>query len=259
MDKEIVIVVPTETAAYEVVRALKALDDEGSVELYTSAVVQKAADGTIDVKDDRTLSGPWGTALGVTVGALIGLLAGPVGVAVGASIGGAAGLGGDLAYSGLMGDFVDNVARRLRPGDYAVCASLWEDWTMPVDTVASGAGGAVFRQATDDFVVAQIRAEMQALDEEMAHVGAEIARARDDAKAKLEAKRQEIQAKQRAQRARLKERAAKLQASWEARVASIQQKAAAAKAEARVRHQEHVEKLSRFAQLQKESFRQLFT
>ncbi len=41
MDKEIVIVVPTEDAAYRVVQALGALDDEGSIELYASAVVTK--------------------------------------------------------------------------------------------------------------------------------------------------------------------------------------------------------------------------
>ena len=129
---------------------------------------------------------------------------------------------------------------------------------MPIDAAAASAGGVVFRQATDDVVIAQIRAEMQSLDEEMAHVGAEIARSRDDAKAKLEARRAELQAKQRAERARLKERASQLQASWEAKLASIRQKTAAAKADAKVRHEQHMEKLSRFAERQRESFRQLF-
>jgi hypothetical protein len=38
MDKEIVIVVPTEAAAYEVVKSLKALDDEGSIELQKQSL-----------------------------------------------------------------------------------------------------------------------------------------------------------------------------------------------------------------------------
>jgi uncharacterized membrane protein len=258
MDKEIVIVVPTEVAAYEVVRALGALDAEGSIELYTSTVVEKRADGTVDVKEDRNDRPAWGTAIGLTLGALVGLLAGPVGAAVGASIGGAAGLGSELAYSGIAGDFVRDVGQRLEPGRYAVCASVWEDWTAPVDLVASSSGGMVFRQATDDVAIAQIRAEMQSLREDEAQLAAEIAVARDADKARLEAKRDELQAKQRAQRERLKERAKKLQATWEAKTASIQQKTAAAKAEAKARHQAHMDKLAQFAALQRESFRELF-
>jgi uncharacterized membrane protein len=257
MDREIVIVVPTETAAYEVLKGLKALDDDGSIELYSSTVVERTADGTVAVKDERG-HGPWGTALGLSLGALVGLLGGPVGVAVGAAIGGAAGLGGDLAYSGFAGDFLRDVETRLGPGRHAVCASVWEDWTVPIDVVSADAGGQVFRQATDDVVIAQIRAEVRSLDEERAHLTAEIARAGADAKAKLEAKREELKAKERVQRGRLKEQASKLQASWEAKMASIQRKAADAKAEARARHQEHMDKLARFASLQKDSFRALF-
>ena len=61
-----------------------------------------------------------------------------------------------------------------------------------------------------------------------------------------------------AQRERLQKRASKLEESWEAKIASIKEKAAAAKAEAKTRHQQHVEKLARFAAAQKESFHQLF-
>ena len=258
MDKEIVIVVPTEAAGYEVVRALKALDDEGSIELYSSTVIGKKADGAMEIKDTRHLRGAWGTVLGLSTGALIGLLAGPVGVAVGATIGGAAGLGGDLAYSGFAGDFVHDVSARLQPGGYAVCASVWEDWMAPIDVAVSPFGATVFRQATDDVVVAQIRAEMQALGEERAHLEAEIAHATGQAKGKLEARRAELRAKQAAQRDRLQKRASKLEESWEAKIASIKEKAASAKAEVKSRHQQHVEKLARFAAAQRDAFHQLF-
>jgi uncharacterized membrane protein len=258
MDKEIVILVTTEADAYEVVEALKALDDEGSIELYASTVVLKTANGAIDIKDTRHLRAPWGTALGLSTGALIGLLAGPVGVAVGAAIGGAAGLGGDLAYSGFAADFVRDVSARLQPGGYAVCASIWEDWTVPVDVAVAPFGGVALRQATDDFVVAQIRGEMQALKEEQAQIEAKIAHAKDATKAKLEAKRVELRSKQVAQREKLHECARTLQESWDAKLASIKEKAASAKADAKVRHQAHMDKLARFAALQKESFRELF-
>ncbi len=257
MDKEIVIVVPTEDAAYRVVQALGALDDEGSIELYASAVVTKTAGGMINTKDTNRRA-PWGTALGLSTGALIGLLAGPVGAAVGAAIGGAAGLGGDLAYSGFAGDFVNDVSARLKPGTTAVCASIWEDWTVPVDVAVSPLGAIVFRQATDDVIVAQIRAEMKSIKEEQDHLEAEIANAKGEAKSKLELKRNELRAQQKAQREKLQKRAHKLQESWDAKIASIKEKAASAKADAKTRHQQHEEKLGRFVALQKQSFHELF-
>lgn len=259
MDKEIVIIVNNENAAYSALKALKALDDEGSIELYASSVIAKDANGVATVKDTRQVHGPWGTALGLSTGALIGLIAGPVGVAIGAAIGGAAGLGGDLAYSGFAGEFVQGVSARLAPGKCAVCASIWEDWTVPVDAAVTSVGGEILRQSTEDVVIAQIRAEMQALKEEQAQHEAEIARASAEVKTKLEAKREEIRAKHTARRERLQKRAQELQAAWTAKIASIEAKVSSANAEAKARHEQHMEKLGRFAELQKQSFRELFS
>jgi uncharacterized membrane protein len=262
VDKELVIVVPTDAAAYAVVNALKGLDSDGSIELYSSTVIAKSKDGTLTTKakETRELLAPVGTALGLSTGALIGLLAaaGPVGAAIGAAAGGAVGFGGDLAYSGFVGDFVHDVVARLQPGYYAVCASVWEDWSAPVDLAVAPFGAVVLRQPTDDIVVAQIRADVRALEEELTHLDAEIARAESDAKAKLETRRNELLAKQAAQRERLQKRANALQQSWEARIASIKRKVSDAKADAKARHEQHKEKLSRFAAQQKEAFQELF-
>ncbi|HXX67135.1 MAG TPA: DUF1269 domain-containing protein [Polyangiaceae bacterium] len=257
MDKEIVIVVPNETAAYEVVKALKGLDDEGSIELYASTVVVKSPDGTLTVKDAHGLRPPWAAAVGMATGALIGLLAGPVGVAAGAAVGGAAGLGGDLTYSGFAGEFVYGVAAKLQPGSYAVFASVWEDWTVPIDTAAAPYGGVVFRQATDDVVTAQIKADWQATKDDAAHLEAEITKAAGDTKTKLQAKRDELRKKEAAQRERLLKRVQRLQESWDAKIASAKSKAEAGKAEAKARHEHHAQKLSRFAATQKQAFHDL--
>ena len=133
MDKEIVVVVSNEVSAYEVFKALKALDDQGSIELYASTVVMKTPEGRLTVKSSHELRGPWAPMLGMSTGALIGLLAGPAGMAAGAAIGAATGLGAELTYTGFAGDFLYDVAAKLQPGTWAVCASLWEDWTVPVD------------------------------------------------------------------------------------------------------------------------------
>jgi uncharacterized membrane protein len=258
MDKELVIVVPNEAAAYEVVKALKGLDEEGSIELYSSTVVVKSANGPVTVKDTpRHLRGPWTTALGVSTGALLGLLAGPAGAAAGAVIGGAAAIGGDLAYSGFAGDFVHDIAANLQAGSYAVCASLWEDWTVPVDLATAPFGAVVFRQATDDVVAAQIGAEWQATKDDVAHLEAEISRAAGDQRVKLEARRDELRKRLAAQREKLQNRVSKLQESRDARIASIRAKVETARSDVRARHQQHVEKLSHFAAAQRQAFHEL--
>ncbi len=258
MDRQIVIVVPSETAAYQVVKALKGLDDEGSIELYTATVVTKTAAGTLTVKDDHRMRGPWATVLGMSTGALLGLLAGPVGAAVGAIVGGGAALGGELTYSGFAGDFVYDVAAKLQPGSYAVCASVLEDWTVPVDVAIAPFGAVVFRQSTDDVVLAQLRAGWCQMEDELLHLDNEIQQAAGEQKAKLEAKRDELRKQQALQRQKLNERAARLKETWDAEIASIQAKAEHARAEARARHEQHVQKLSRFAAEQKKAFAELF-
>ena len=168
------IVVPNEVAAYDIVKALKGLDDQGAIELYSATVVMKSDTGTLTVKQTHDTRGPWAAALGVSTGALLGLLAGPIGAVAGATIGGAAFLGGELAYSGFAGDFVHAVESKLQPGAYAVCASLWEDWTVPVDVATAPYGAIVFRQTTDDVVAAQIRADWQATKDELNHLESEM-------------------------------------------------------------------------------------
>jgi uncharacterized membrane protein len=258
MNKELVIVVATEEAASRVAVALEALDVAGSIELYSSTIVAKSRDGKLEVENVHRHAGPWRTLLGLSSGALVGLLGGPVGAAVGAAIGGAAGLGGDLAVHGFTGDFVAEVAKRLEPGKYAVCATVWEDWAEDVDGAVAPFGAVVFRVATDDVVVARIAAEMQAMKEEQDQLAAEIQSATGDAKKKIEARRDELRAKHDAERERLQARAEKLQARWKAELASIDAKMSKARAEAKARHQRHRDKLSSFTERERESLRIVF-
>jgi uncharacterized membrane protein len=253
VDKELVLVVPSEVAAYEVVKALEELDHAGFIELYSSTVVVKEATGALVVRRTRDLRGPWANALQLSTGALLGLLGGLTGAFAGME-----GLGSELAYSGIALDFVHDVAQSLKLGSYAVCASLWEDWTGPVDESTEPFGAVVFRQAPDEVAVAQTRTEWQVAKEELAHLDAEVARAEGERKAILEAKRHELGAKQAELREYLLMRAARLQEIWAARIASIQAKLETATAEARSRHEQHAAKLSRFAAAQLVAFYDLF-
>src|SRR5262245_61952840 len=105
MDRDLVVVVPTESAAYDALRALRKLDDEGSIELYAEAVITKQQDGEVKLQAKRDAMLGLGTLLGASTGALVGLLAGPAGAAAatGVAVGGGAGIASDIAYSGFSG------------------------------------------------------------------------------------------------------------------------------------------------------------
>jgi ElaB/YqjD/DUF883 family membrane-anchored ribosome-binding protein len=71
--------------AYEALSKLKELDGQGQVEVAGAAVVARAENGTITVKDEVGDSGYTGTATGGIIGLVIGILGGPFGVLLGGS------------------------------------------------------------------------------------------------------------------------------------------------------------------------------
>jgi len=171
---------------------------------------------------------------------------------------GAAGFAGETAYSGITGDFLDKVSRKLTPGTWAVCADVDEDWTMPIDDAASAVGGMVFRQPVGDAIRAEMKAEDDAAREELAQMDAEIERAKGETRAKLEAKREALKAAHERRAEKCRARAEEIKKSWDAKLAAVQDKARRAKDAAKARHEEHARKLEKFVAQQKESYRELF-
>src|SRR5215467_15621568 len=149
MDRMLVVVFDNESKAYEGKKALLQLDGEGSISVYGYAVLAKNADGSASVKQGDDV-GPIGSLLGTSLGSLIGVLAGPAGLAVGASAGLLAGGAFDVSNAGIGSDFIDDVAKVLRPNKIAVVAEIDEDWTTPVDTRMEAIGGTVFRRALSE-------------------------------------------------------------------------------------------------------------
>ena len=73
MSKMIVSVFDDEQTAYKGTQALTELHREGSISVYSAAVVSRDADGAIRIKDAGD-EGPLGSALGMLTGAIIGVL-----------------------------------------------------------------------------------------------------------------------------------------------------------------------------------------
>jgi uncharacterized membrane protein len=185
MDKMLVAVFPTEGAAYQGSKALSDLDQEGSIVLYATAVIAKDVGGKVTVKQEAD-QGPLGTTVGLLTGTLVGLIGGPVGAAAGGYVGMAGGGMFDLTRAGVAADYVDEVAKSLKPGKVAVVAEIDEEWVTPVDTRMEALGGEVLRRARSEVVDAQIASEQAAMKEEIAELKAEATKATGEAKAKLQ-------------------------------------------------------------------------
>jgi uncharacterized membrane protein len=260
MDRELAVVVATEASANEVLKALKQLDAASAIELYAAAVVAQQASGRVTLQDIGEARVSWGTALGAGVGALVGMLAGPGAAVAGAGLGADVGALVGRTYSGISCDFVHRVRARMeaQPGSFAVCASVWEDWSVPVDTAVAPFGGIVFRQATADVALAQMRSDVHAVQDERAHLEWEIAHASGEAKAKLESRRSGLQVKEEGLRSRLAKRADELQSGWDAKIANVQAKRPPSSPDAKAGFERRLSKVSQFVATERALLHDLF-
>ncbi len=241
MNKMVVTVFDNETRAYEGVKALKGLHDEGSISLHGSAVIGKDAKGAVSVKQEED-SGPLGTVFGLGTGSLVGLLGGPVGLAVGAVTGTIAGYMYDLAQVGVGSDFIDEVSQRLVPGKTAVVADIDEDWVTPLDSRMGALGGIVVRRERDEFIDEQIERDIAADKAELAQLKAEHAQAVGEAKAKLQAKIDDVRQRQQKRREQLRERIDAIKREGEAKIKALQEQAAKAKGDVKAKLEARVAK-----------------
>jgi uncharacterized membrane protein len=220
MNKMLVAVFGTESAAYEGLSALRDLHTRGDITLYATAVMMKDRSGAISVKQTAD-KGPVGTALGMLTGGLVGLLAGPVGAAAGFAAGGAAGLVFDLADLGIDTGFVDEVSKALSPGKTAVLAEVQETWTTPVDTRLGTLGGLVFRRLRSEVVEDQLARESAAFASEMKQLREELAQSTAETKAAVQREVAAAKAKLEAMRTQARTKSEESKHEMEAKIAAL--------------------------------------
>jgi uncharacterized membrane protein len=186
MNKILVSVFDSQTAAFEGLTALKELHREGEITLYASSVVSKDDNGkaTIQQQADR---GPVGAVTGLVGGALVGLIAGPAGAAVGAYVGGVGGLMFDVFTAGFNLDFVDDVTLALKPGTTAVIADVDETWVTPVDTRLGALGATTLRREPGDVMDEKLARDTDNARAALDELNAEVRQAASDRRAAIEA------------------------------------------------------------------------
>jgi uncharacterized membrane protein len=186
-----------EKKAYEGLHALQKLHSEGSLTVWGTDVVQRAADGRIAIVKSDDDAGPLGTGLGALTGGLVGLFGGPIGAAVGATVGAAAGGVGDLVHLGVSEEFLTTVERELAPGKFAVIAEISEEWVVPLDSRMEELGAKVVREDRLAFAEDALEKRVNARKARLAQLKAEHAqrkaeRAKERAGTKAETMMQEL-------------------------------------------------------------------
>ena len=234
MDKILVVIFDSESQAYEGSKALQEMQHEGSINLYSKAVIARGANGKAEVKQEGDM-GPVGTAVGLLTGSLIGLFGGPVGLVLGAGAGMFGGMLYDLAEIGIGGDFLYEVGQSLQPGKAAVVAEVWEEWVLPVDSRMEALGGIVFRRMRGEIVDAQIERDVDALNVELAELEAEYDQASGEAKARLQAKIDATKAKLQAMLDGIQANIEASKQKTEAKTKSLQEQAAKVHGERKAR------------------------
>jgi uncharacterized membrane protein len=242
MSKFVVVTFPDEAKAYAGTRAFKELDAEGSLTLYGLAVIAKGPDGKVSIKE-AVDPGPLGTAVGALTGGLVGLLGGPVGAAVGLAGGTLIGSWSDLFDVGVGAGFLEQVSQELTPGKTAVVAEVDEIWIAPLDIRMDAIGGKVVREWRIDVESEQYEKEVAALKAEVAQLKAEYAQARDEARAKLEARIDQAQTKLQDASDRAQAWIDRRRQETDAKVKALQARAAKANAEAKAKAEQRVAEL----------------
>jgi uncharacterized membrane protein len=160
MENVIAVSFTEDANAYEALTKLKALGDQGQVDLAGAAVVVREDDGKIVVKDEVGDIGYAGTATGGIVGLIIGILGGPLGVLLGGATGVLIGSLFDMDDADETESVLEEMSRSARVGRATLMADVSEEGPDVVDAAIERLGGTIVRRPLED-----VEAEIAALED----------------------------------------------------------------------------------------------
>jgi uncharacterized membrane protein len=146
--------------AYAALTKLKELDAQEQIDVQEAVVVQRAADGTLTVKDRVDSAELVGTAGGGLTGLLVGVLGGPLGVLIGGSTGLLVGSLFDLDEADQVETALGRLSESVEAERTAVLAVVTEQSGEVIDAAMAAVGGTVLRRS-----VSEVEAEVAAIEE----------------------------------------------------------------------------------------------
>ena len=136
--------------AYAALSKLKELDSRDQIEMHEAVVAQRAADGTITVKDRVDSEELVGTAGGGLTGLLVGILGGPLGVLIGGSTGLLVGSLFDLDRADETETALGQLSKSVEAERTAVLAVVTEPSPGVIDAAMADFDGTVLRRSVDE-------------------------------------------------------------------------------------------------------------
>jgi uncharacterized membrane protein len=184
-----------DASAYEALTNLKELDGQGQIHLRAAAVVVRAEDGRLTVKDEVSDDSFAGTATGGTLGLLIGIIGGPLGMLIGGTTGLMMGSLFDLDDDEDTESVLSEISRSVPVGATALLAELTEQSPQVLDAAMAKLSGTVLRRPVAD-VEAEIAAAADAQRAAKRQARKELfEKRREEHKADVHAKVEELKSK----------------------------------------------------------------
>ncbi|MDX6715182.1 MAG: hypothetical protein QOH30_1740 [Baekduia sp.] len=199
MDENVIVTTfSQDSRAYEALARLKELAAQSQIDLHDGAVVERAQDGTLHLRDEAgNEDDGLATLTGGTIGLLIGILAGPIGVLLGGAVGLLAGAIVDADDDDETDSVLEHISRSIGNGETAVLADVGESGSAPVDGAMAALDGRVTRYARKD-VEAEIAGAQEAAHKARVKARKELRNQRREATV------EKVQAKLREMRERLR-------------------------------------------------------
>jgi uncharacterized membrane protein len=146
--------------AYEALSRLKELDAKGEVGVRGAAVVSRAEDGTMTMKDQFGQETAEGTVTGGLLGLVVGVLGGPLGVLIGGATGVLVGSLFDDDDTDATDSALAEISNSIPVGRTGLLADASEDSPAAIDAVMANLSGTVLRRSAVD-----VQAEVAAAED----------------------------------------------------------------------------------------------
>lgn len=156
-----------EKAAFEAYEFLRDSRTVAKLFYQVAAMVWRAEDGKLHIKEPDDKSTGAGIGVGAVLGGMIGTLAGPAGIVLGAGAGAAIGGLAASGDSGIPNKRLKEIGAALTPGTSALVVLLYESDVEETRQALAEQGGRVMVTSLDADLAEQLAAEIDAAVEEM--------------------------------------------------------------------------------------------